>query len=52
MRGCDSREQIRCERGNAALARQMITYKSDFANFEMVFHEAWLKPATRGDAPG
>jgi hypothetical protein len=42
MRGCDSRKQVRRERGDAAFARQMVADESDFAHFRSFFHEAFL----------
>ena len=42
MRGCDSRKQVRRERGNAALARSVGADKSDLANFRIFFHQAFL----------
>ena len=38
MRGCDGRQQVGRERGNAALARQMVADKSDLADFRTFFH--------------
>ena len=40
MRGCDRGQQIGRERGNAALARQMVADKSDLADFRSFFHES------------
>ncbi len=41
MRGRDGRQQVRRERGDAALARQVIADKSDFANFRTFSHEGF-----------
>ena len=37
---CDGGKQVGRERGNAALARQVVADKSDLANFGILFHEA------------
>ena len=42
MRGCDGGKQVGRERGNAALARQVVADKSDLADFRSFFHEAFL----------
>jgi hypothetical protein len=38
----DGRQEVRSERGNAALAWQVIADKSYLADFGIFFHEAFL----------
>ena len=38
MRGLDRREQVGCEGGDAALARQVVADESDLANFRCLLH--------------
>src|SRR6266853_6998253 len=40
MRDCHGGKQVRRERRNAALARQVVADKRDLANFRTFFHEA------------
>jgi hypothetical protein len=39
MRACDGGKQVRRERGNAALARQMVADKSDLTDSRSAIHE-------------
>ena len=39
VRACDGGKQVGRERGNAALARQVVADKSDLADFRSAFHE-------------
>jgi hypothetical protein len=46
MGSCDGREQVRRERGNATLARQVIANEGDFSNSRAFFHkrfQAWTQ---------
>jgi hypothetical protein len=42
MSGCNRRKQVRRERGDAALARQVVADKRDFANLRTFFHKPVL----------
>ena len=44
----DGRKQVRRERGNAALAWQMIADKSDLANLRILFHDVSLSYLAAG----
>ncbi len=45
MRSCHGGKQVRRERRNAALARQVVADKRDLANFGTFFHEAVFHPS-------
>jgi hypothetical protein len=42
IRGCDGRQEVGSERGDAALAWQVIADKGYLADFGKFFHEAFL----------
>ena len=44
MRGCDGCKQVGRERGDAALARQVVADESDLANFRCLLHQIFLFP--------
>src|SRR5664280_3097931 len=49
MRSCHGGKQVRRERRNAALARQVVADKRDLANFRTFFHKVvftFLAPST------